>query len=691
MRVSLNMIYGNYNGNLRRMESDLYDLNNQIATKRRINKPSDDPIGTALSMRYRTTLTKIEQYTSNSNDASSWLNFTDDALYDANQYLQAVREDLVDCDTTSLTPEASIALANKLEEYKDGLMEVANSSLNGRYVFSGDKVTVPPYVKRAVVSGDILSLNSTNTIDVTALSNQFTIGLDGNVPVTITLSNLKTYDGSTGNDLNTLAVDIQEQLDYAFEIGQFSTLVKVKVTPENKLTFYAGTNPSDGNHTIVLGDSGQALLGQLGFDDNANTKELVGTNQLSELIQVMGKPGLINGTAQAGGATTLQLAAADTQAADYYNGWTIKITDGTGAGQSRTVIDYDGTDVMIDPAEPWATAPDGTSSYALYPPTVGTVITASNTPTPTIQLADYDVPADYYVGMPITITNGAGLEQTRTIVSYDPATQTATVDEQWGTLPDATSRYAIDPNYYTEANSKFRIKVGNELTQEISLIADNYTPQEFAAEIEARIQERGGAYANIQVTVTNDNRLRIVDASGNPQDIKLESGSEADILFSMGLENGVYSERAVMNYEGNQGSTEYDVNAGVRVEINTIGDQIFDPIFQHIDEAIQCLRAAETNDNARSLDLLSDSLANIDKDLSRVLVTETKVGAKVNRVEYNLTRLSASKENVTTLLSDNEDLDFTQAATDLAAKKIAYEAAMKAGAKILQMTLMDYV
>ncbi len=691
MRVSLNMIYGNYGNNLRRLESDLYDLNNKIVTERRINKPSDDPVGAALSMRYRTTLTKIEQYTSNSNDAVSWLNITDAALYDVNQYLQAIREDLVNCDTPSLSKEGSLALANKLAEYKDGLMEVANSTLGGRYVFGGDKVTVPPYVKRAVVSGDILKLNYMNTVDVTAVSNQFTVGLDGKTPVTITLSNLKTYDGSAGNDLNALADDIQSQLDYAYEIGQFSVPVRVKVTPENKLTFYAGTNPSDGVHTIVLGDSGQALLGQLGFNANANTKELVGTNQLSGTIQVAGSPGLITGTAQNGGATTIELAAADSQGADYYNGWTIKITSGPGAGQTRKVFDYDGADVIIDPANPWTPAPDGTSTYALYPPTVGGAAGASNGPPPTITLDNYDIPADYYVGMPITITSGTGLDQTRTIVSYDPATRTAVVDEEWGVLPGPASGYAIDPNYTTVSSSKFQIRVGNELTQEISLIAGDYTAEEFAAELEARIQERGGAYANIQVTVTNDNRLRIVDASGNPQKIELGSGSSADMLWKMGFEDGVYSERLVMNYEGNQGITEYDVNAGVRVEINTIGDKIFDPIFQHIDEAIQSLRAAMTNNNARTRDLLTDSLARIEEDLSRVLVTETKVGSKVNRVEYNLTRLGASKETVTTLLSDTEDLDITQAALDLAAKELAYHAALKAGSKILQVSLLDYV
>lgn len=69
------------------------------------------------------------------------------------------------------------------------------------------------------------------------------------------------------------------------------------------------------------------------------------------------------------------LAAADNQPDDYYNGWTVEITGGTGAGQTRTILDYVNATDVITPDVAFAPATDATSVYVLTPP-VG--LTAGN-------------------------------------------------------------------------------------------------------------------------------------------------------------------------------------------------------------------------------------------------------------------------------------------------------------------------
>ncbi len=62
----------------------------------------------------------------------------------------------------------------------------------------------------------------------------------------------------------------------------------------------------------------------------------------------------------------------------------------------------------------------------------------------TIQLAvGASAVDDAYRGMRISITGGTGNGQVRTIASYDGATTTATVSEDWTTPPDVTSNYSI--------------------------------------------------------------------------------------------------------------------------------------------------------------------------------------------------------------------------------------------------------
>ncbi|MDP3940628.1 MAG: hypothetical protein Q8R92_21145 [Deltaproteobacteria bacterium] len=71
-------------------------------------------------------------------------------------------------------------------------------------------------------------------------------------------------------------------------------------------------------------------------------------------------------TAQDGGAATITLAAGASAADDNYNTWAIAITGGTGAGQQRTISDYNGTTKVATVDRAWDTQPDATSTYALH-------------------------------------------------------------------------------------------------------------------------------------------------------------------------------------------------------------------------------------------------------------------------------------------------------------------------------------
>jgi hypothetical protein len=71
------------------------------------------------------------------------------------------------------------------------------------------------------------------------------------------------------------------------------------------------------------------------------------------------------GTAQAGGATSIQLATSASTTADIYNGHLVYILSGAGAGQARFITDY-ATNRTATVAT-WQTNPDNTSVYAVLP------------------------------------------------------------------------------------------------------------------------------------------------------------------------------------------------------------------------------------------------------------------------------------------------------------------------------------
>jgi len=72
----------------------------------------------------------------------------------------------------------------------------------------------------------------------------------------------------------------------------------------------------------------------------------------------------VTGTAQAGDATHITLAATANPTNDHYNGFVITITGGTGAGQTKTIVDYVGATCVAE-VSAWATNPDNTSTYSI--------------------------------------------------------------------------------------------------------------------------------------------------------------------------------------------------------------------------------------------------------------------------------------------------------------------------------------
>lgn len=73
-------------------------------------------------------------------------------------------------------------------------------------------------------------------------------------------------------------------------------------------------------------------------------------------------------TAQAGASSTITLDGSASATDDIYNGYRIRITSGTGAGQgNRLITDYVGSTKVATVGPDWTTAPDNTSVFEIYP------------------------------------------------------------------------------------------------------------------------------------------------------------------------------------------------------------------------------------------------------------------------------------------------------------------------------------
>jgi hypothetical protein len=73
-----------------------------------------------------------------------------------------------------------------------------------------------------------------------------------------------------------------------------------------------------------------------------------------------------SGTAQAGSADSITLAAGASSVFNLYTCSVIKIYGGTGAGQARVISNYDGSTKIVSIDRNWQTTPDNTSIYSIF-------------------------------------------------------------------------------------------------------------------------------------------------------------------------------------------------------------------------------------------------------------------------------------------------------------------------------------
>ncbi|TME26408.1 MAG: flagellar biosynthesis protein FlgL, partial [Chloroflexi bacterium] len=126
------------------------------------------------------------------------------------------------------------------------------------------------------------------------------------------------------------------------------------------------------------------------------------------------------------------------------------------------------------------------------------------------------------------------------------------------------------------------------------------------------------------------------------------------------------------------------ISPGVTLGINADAQTTFDPIFT----AFNQLQAGLT---ANSSSQIQASIGALDTAMSAIVTSRAQAGAKVNRLEALQQRLSDVKVNLAGLLSNVKDVDMAEAITSFSMAQNVLQASLKAGAQVLQPSLLDYL
>jgi flagellar hook-associated protein 3 FlgL len=152
-RVTNNTMTRALLGDITSLTSRIARTQESISSGRQLTAPSDDPLGTQRSLGLRSAVEGAQQYQRNIDEATGWMETTDNALADAGSIVNRARELTVQGASDSLGPEQRAAIALEIDQLVEAVKESANATFQGSYVFSGAATTTAPYAAGSNVFG----------------------------------------------------------------------------------------------------------------------------------------------------------------------------------------------------------------------------------------------------------------------------------------------------------------------------------------------------------------------------------------------------------------------------------------------------------------------------------------------------------------------------------------------------------
>ncbi|MEA2063441.1 MAG: flagellar hook-associated protein FlgL, partial [Gemmatimonadota bacterium] len=242
-RVTQNLLSNTVLSNLNRNIEALMKTQSSLSSGKRLEKPSDDPVGTSSAMRLRTYLSETKQHLRNMDSGETQLNSTDHSLDDMSKLIMRAQELAIGQANSTADYRTRTAVAEEIDGIINQLVDILNVRVGDRYIFAGYDSLERPF------------LQSKNGIEYLGDSGQLKIEIETGT----TLNN--SIPGSLL--LPTAVVDLGGQANLGPYVER-----EIPFTARSLLEMNQGTGVDDGY--IKITNRG----GRVGFVDMTGTKTL---------------------------------------------------------------------------------------------------------------------------------------------------------------------------------------------------------------------------------------------------------------------------------------------------------------------------------------------------------------------------------------------------------------------------------
>ena len=637
MRITNNMLTGRVVYNMQKALKRFFVMQTQMSTGKRINKSSDDPIGTQRDLQYREELSKNAQFRKNIDQAQNWMDMYDGTLGELKSGMQTAKELAIEMANGNFDADARTSAATEIESILERMVQLGNQELEDRAIFGGFRTNIKPLVASSngvSYAGDDGATNY--QIDSSSFMQTNLLGSD------TFLRQLRPIGENADLNIAVTGSDLLANLHNGngVAIGTF------KITDDN----LGITSTIDLTGAITIQDAISAINAQLTTDGITNLTVGLGLE----------KNNLSFDTTQSGRiSTSTSLDKINSGSGVDLIPGKIRVTDG---GAIDVQVDFTGSTTLND------------------------IITKFNAQLTGAGISNVTM-AINGAGTALEITDANGVPLGLTIENVSPGEQLAGQLGIAGNISPVLTGTALNPEVgftIAETVGTTAVDLGLKGTISADWGGGDLDPKILATSLVTTFNN-GIGWPKGQVKITQGGAQRTIDLTA------AAITTVQDVLDAINNSGLTITASINANGRGIQINND-DQTKSLIVEDSAINGRVTRDLgIFGASDAMGTLNLLITSLRNNDQDATGRLLGNLDDGMQHFLNIRATVGAKSIRLESTASRLVDLDLGFKRLLAEVEDVDMAKLTTDLATYENNYRASLIASSKLVQPTLMDFL
>ncbi|GAA0367018.1 flagellar hook-associated protein FlgL [Bowmanella denitrificans] len=155
MRISTSQLFDRGINNILNGQGDLSDIQQRLASGKKLLRPSDDPVGASKVIRLTEELDQIKQFQRNNELLTAALKEQEAVMRNINDAVTNARTKAIQAGSGAMTPESRAAIGVEIAQIRDQVFDLMNSkNAAGEYIFAGYQSKSPAFVYDPSATGN---------------------------------------------------------------------------------------------------------------------------------------------------------------------------------------------------------------------------------------------------------------------------------------------------------------------------------------------------------------------------------------------------------------------------------------------------------------------------------------------------------------------------------------------------------